>query len=171
MNYSNMQNQNLFPRYMSMCSAQLQPSAYEQSSAESTALSRGNFYALFSQNIEYQGQPVHFDGMTSVSGLKIYKQSHIVIQNSGTYLISYSFTPSQGVTSGDFVGIKVNDNWITTSLQALSSDEVGINKTFLFDLMEGQELYMAVQSEKTIILQAGNANANLCLLQVVGRKL
>ena len=103
--------------------------------------------------------------------LKIYKQSHIVIQNSGTYLISYSFTPCQGVTSGDFVGIKVNDNWITTSLQSLSLDEVGIHKTFLFDLMEGQELHMAVQSEKNIILQAGNANANLCLLQVVGRKL
>ena len=171
MNYSSMQNQNLFPQCMSMFSAQLQSSVSEQSNVEPAPLSRGNFYALFSQTIEHQGQPVHFDGMTSVSGLKIYKQSHIVIQNSGTYLISYSFTPCQGVTSGDFVGIKVNDNWITTSLQSLSLDEVGIHKTFLFDIMEGQELHMAVQSEKNIILQAGNANANLCLLQVVGRKL
>lgn len=166
-----MQNQNLFPHCMSMYAAQLQSSASEQPSTEPAALSRGNFYALFSQNIEPQEQLVHFDGMTSVSGLKIYKQSHIVIQNSGTYLINYSFTPCQGVTSGDFVGIKVNDNWITTSLQALSSDEVGVNKTFLFDLREGQKLYMAVQSEKNIILQAETANANLCLLQIVERKL
>ncbi|MEE0253263.1 MAG: hypothetical protein UEE41_07685 [Acutalibacteraceae bacterium] len=171
MNHSGMQNQNLFSQYMSMFSPQLQSVISEQPNSVPTALSRGNFYALFSQTMEHQGQPVHFDGMTSVSGLKIYKKSHIVIQNSGTYLISYSFTPCQGVTSGDFVGIKVNDNWITTSLQSLSLDEVGINKTFLLDLMEGQELHMAVQSEKSIILQSGNANANLCLLQVVGRKL
>ena len=92
---------------MSMFSAQLQSSVSEQPNTEPATLSRGNFYALFSQTIEQQGQPVHFDGMTSVSGLKIYKQSHIIIQNSGTYLISYSFTPCQGVTSGDFVGIKV----------------------------------------------------------------
>ena len=50
-------------------------------------------------------------------------------------------------------------------------DEVGINKTFLFDLMEGQELHMAVQSEKNIILQAGNANANLCLLASCRKKI
>ncbi|MFQ7026007.1 MAG: hypothetical protein ACLRRA_02990, partial [Acutalibacteraceae bacterium] len=76
MNYSSMQNQNLFPQCMSMFSAQLQSSVSEQSNVEPAPLSRGNFYALFSQTIEHQGQPVHFDGMTSVSGLKIYKQSH-----------------------------------------------------------------------------------------------
>lgn len=68
-----MQNQNLFPQCMSMFSAQLQSSVSEQSNVEPAPLSRGNFLALFSQTIEHQGQPVHFDGMTSVSGLKIYQ--------------------------------------------------------------------------------------------------
>ena len=46
---------------MSMFSAQLQSSVSEQSNVEPAPLSRGNFYALFSQTIEHQGQPVHFE--------------------------------------------------------------------------------------------------------------
>lgn len=91
-NHSGMQNQNLFSQYMSMFSPQLQSVISEQAKFSAYSIVERKFLALFSQTMEHQGQPVHFDGMTSVSGLKIYKKSHIVIQNSGTYLISYSFT-------------------------------------------------------------------------------
>lgn len=133
------------------------------------ALSRGNFYALFTQTIENQEQAVRFDGMTGVSGLKVTEQSHITINSSGTYLISYSLTPAQETTQGDFVGLKINDSWITTSLHSLADNGIGINGTFLFDLQEGQILHMAVQAANPILLQAGNANATICILQVVSR--
>lgn len=152
----------LFQREMIHISDSLQ-------SCHSSTLSRGNFYALFSQRILQSDQAVRFDGMTGVSGLKISDQSYITIHSDGTYMISYGFTPAEGTTEGDFVGIKLNDNWITTSLHALSGDGIGVNSTFLFDLQEGQTIHMSVQSLHPITLQAGNANANICILQIVSR--
>jgi len=157
-----MQSMSLFQRQMINMSDSLQ-------SFQPSALSRGNFYALFSQKILQCNQAVRFDGITGISGLKVSDQSYITIHSSGTYMISYGFTAAEGTTEGDFVGIKLNDNWITTSLHALPGDGIGVNSTFLFDLQEGQIIHMAVQSAHPITLQAGNANANICILQIVSR--
>lgn len=147
----------------------IQTTFYPPGTVQSSTFSRGNFYALFSQKILNNEQAVKFDGMTGVFGLKVTDQSYITVNSGGTYLISYSFTPAEGVTEGDFVGIKINDSWITTSLHGLSGNGIGINSTFLFDLQEGQIIHMAVQTMYPITLQSGNANANLCMVQMVSR--
>ncbi len=126
----------------------------------------GNFYVLFSQNLHSPEQSLRFDGMTSVSGLTVEQQSYIQVKHGGTYFITYGLTPGFGASKGDFAGIKIGENWITTSLQALSHNAVGINKSFLCDLQEGQILHMALQCKKPISLHAGFTSANLCLLQI-----
>lgn len=169
MNNYDTQNQPIDTQTMPILQKEIISLSDSVQTCQPCTLSRGNFYALFSQKILKSEQAVRFDGMTGVFELKVTNQSYITIYSSGTYLISYGFTPAEGTSEGDFVGIKLNDNWITTSLHTLPGNGIGVNGTFLFDLQEGQTLHMAVQSAYPITLQAGNANANLCILQVISR--